>query len=438
MIDMTMKEINANRLSGDQPDEVSAPGFHIMAKPIGPLCNLNCEYCFYLEKKALFAENENYRMSDKVLKAFVQKYIRANDVPEISFAWQGGEPMLMGLDFFKKAVRLQKQYSHGKKITNSLQTNGVLLDNAWCEFLAKNNFLVGISLDGPEDIHNRYRVDGRGRGTFSAVIKAVELMQKHGVEYNVLACITRESARRPLDVYHFLKDRGVEFVQFIPVVERMPDNGTRALGLKLASPPDLGVESMADVTPWAVEPDSYGDFLISIFEEWVRNDVGKTFVMNFEWALMSWMGGDSTVCQFSRQCGKSLILEHDGNIYACDHFMYPDYLLGNVLSSDPKRLIDSPQQNAFGTRKETALPQCCRECDVLFACRGGCPKHRFVATLEKKPGLNYLCEGHKKFFRHINKYMIAMRQLLENNLPVSHIMEATRGPLVIRKDLIQI
>ncbi len=429
---MANKGINANRISGNLSAEASAPGFPIMAKPIGPICNLNCEYCFYLEKKAFFAENENYRMSDKVLKAFVQKYIRSNDIPEIAFAWQGGEPMLMGLDFFKKAVRLQKQYSHGKRISNSLQTNGILLDDAWCEFLAKNNFLVGISLDGPEDIHNRYRVDGRGRGTFRTVMKAVELMQKHGVQYNVLACITRESARRPLDVYHFFKDCGVEFVQFIPVVERIPDEETRALGLKIASPPDVRMENIVNVTPWAVEPESYGDFFISIFEEWVRNDVGKTFVMNFEWALMSWMGGDSTVCQFSRQCGKSVILEHDGNIYACDHFMYPRYLLGNILSSDPQRLIDSPQQKDFGKQKETALPQYCQECDVLFACRGGCPKHRFAATLDKEPGLNYLCEGHKKFFRHIDKYMIAMRKLLENNLPVSHIMEATRGSLVIK------
>ena len=429
---MPIKAINANRISVDLHNEASAPGFHIMAKPIGPVCNLNCEYCFYLEKKALFAGNENYRMSDKVLKAFVQKYIRYNDIPEIPFAWQGGEPMLMGLDFFKKAMRLQKQYSQGKMITNALQTNGILLDDAWCEFLVKNNFLVGISLDGPEDIHNLYRVDGRGRGTFIAVMKAVELMQKHGVEYNVLACITRENARRPLDVYHFFKDHGVEFVQFIPVVERIPDDDTRELGLKLATPPGAGVENTANITSWAVETDSYGDFLISIFEEWVRNDVGKTFVMNFEWALMSWMGGDSTVCQFSRQCGKSVILEHDGNIYACDHFMYPRYLLGNILSSDLKRLIDSPQQKDFGTRKETSLPQCCRECDVLFACRGGCPKHRFTATFAKEPGLNYLCAGHKKYFRHINKYMTVMRQLLENNLPVSHIMEATRGPLVIK------
>jgi len=330
---MSVDALNADRLTLDTPDEGSAQGIHVLAKPIGPICNLNCEYCFYLEKKALFAENENYRMSDRVLETFVQKYIHGNDIPEIPFTWQGGEPTLIGLNFYRKAVRLQKQYSQGKRITNALQTNGTLLNDEWCEFLAKNHFLVGISLDGPEEVHNRYRVDRKGRGTFSSVMKAIELMHKHGVEYNVLACVTRESANRPLDVYHFFKNHGVRFVQLIPVVERMPDDGARSLGLRLAAPTEIGTENIANVTPWTVEPESYGDFLISIFEEWVRNDVGKIFIMNFEWALMSWMGGHSTVCQFSRQCGRSVIMEHDGNIYSCDHFMYPRYLLGNILSS---------------------------------------------------------------------------------------------------------
>jgi uncharacterized protein len=431
-ITVSVNAHNADRITIDTPDESSVQGFHVLAKPIGPACNLNCEYCFYLEKKAFFAANENYRMSDRVLETFVQKYIRCNDIPEIPFAWQGGEPTLIGLDFFRKAVSLQKQYNHGKKITNALQTNGTLLDDEWCEFLAKNNFLVGLSLDGPGDIHNRYRVDGRGAGTFNSVMKAIELMHKHGVEYNVLACITRESANQPLDVYHFFKNHGVRFIQFIPVVERMPDDGAQSLGLRFAAPPEVGTKNIAGVTPWTIEPDSYGDFLIRIFEEWVRNDVGKIFIMNFEWALMSWMGGHSTVCQFSRQCGRSVIMEHDGNIYSCDHFVYPRYLLGNILSSDLNLLVDSPQQISFGKSKETSLPPCCQNCEALFACHGECPKHRFVSTIANEQGLNYLCGGYKKYFRHINKYMNAMRQLLENNLPVSRIMDATRGPLVIK------
>ncbi len=429
---MSIRPINADRIKEDVSGTDSMQSIHVLAKPIGPLCNLNCTYCFYLEKKALFAETENYRMSDRVLEAFVRKYICLSGMPEIPFAWQGGEPMLMGLDFFRKAVRLQNLYGHGKRITNALQTNGTLLTDEWCDFLAKNHFLVGLSLDGPEDIHNRYRVDGRGRGTFNAVLKGLKLMEKHGVEYNVLACVTRESAHRPLDVYHFFKEQGVKFIQFIPIVERMPDDGARARGLTLAEPPVMGAANPTDVTPWSVEPESYGDFLIGIFEEWVRTDVGEIFIMNFEWALLGWMGGEAAVCQFSRQCGRSVILEHDGGLYACDHFVYPQYLLGNILSSDPLRLVNSPEQIAFGKRKEAALPQYCRDCEVLFACRGECTKHRFATTLTNEPGLNYLCAGYKKFFRHINKYMKAMRQLLENNLPVSYIMDAVKGPLVIK------
>jgi uncharacterized protein len=414
-------------VTGITAEATTAQNIHILAKPIGPVCNLHCAYCFYLEKKVFFAKNENYRMSDRVLEAFVQKYIRANDVPEIPFAWQGGEPMLMGLDFFRKAVKLQKKYSQGHLITNALQTNGTLLTDKWCDFLAKNQFLVGLSLDGPDDIHNRYRVDGSGGGTFSAVMNGLKLMKKHGVEYNVLACITRESACRPREVYHFFKEQGVRFIQFIPIVERMPDSTARALGLTLATPPAAGAENTDDVTPWTVRPEDYGDFLIGVFEEWVRNDVGDIFVMNFEWALMAWMGGQATVCQFSRHCGRSVIMEHNGNIYSCDHFVYPPYLLGNILSSDPLRLVNSSKQTGFGKRKETALPQSCQDCDVLFACRGECLKHRFVPTLTGEPGLNYLCGGYKKFFRHINKYMKAMRELLEQNLPASYIMDAVRN-----------
>lgn len=409
-------------------------GFHILAKPIGPLCNLNCEYCFYKEKKALFAENEHYRMSERVLEAFVEKYIRfnADDMPEIPFAWQGGEPMLMGLDFFRKAVKLQKRYSCGKTVTNALQSNGVLLDDAWCDFLAENHFLVGLSLDGPEDIHDRYRVDERGRGSFGAVMRGLELLQRHGVEYNVMASVTRQSSLRPLDVYHFFKGHGVEFIQFIPIVERMADDDATALGLRLALPPERGGETLAEVTPWSVESERYGDFLIAIFDEWVRNDVGRIFIMNFEWALMSWMGGNATVCQFSRRCGRSVVIEHDGNMYACDHYVYPRYRLGNILSDNPSAMVDAPQQVSFGGQKETELPAHCRDCRFLFACRGECPKHRFLKTPADEPGLNYLCAGYKKYFRHIDNAMKLMKQLLEQNLPTSYVMDALRGPLAIK------
>jgi uncharacterized protein len=409
-------------------------GFHILAKPIGPLCNLNCTYCYYTEKRALFAKGENYRMSEQVLDAFIRKYIRSmpQATPEVSFAWQGGEPMLMGLEFFHEAVRLQKKYSNGKKITNALQTNGVLLDDTWCAFLAENDFLVGLSLDGPEDIHNRYRVDHQGKGSFKAVMKGLDLLKRRGVAYNVMASVTRESALRPWDVYHFFKEQEVEFIQFIPIVERVADADALRLGLDLAVPPEEGLGHPTEETPWSVEPESYGNFLNTIFDEWVRNDVGTVFVVNFEWALMAWLGGEATVCQFSRRCGRSLAIEHDGNLYSCDHYVYPRYLLGNIRSVDLAELVDSPQQSSFGARKETALPAYCQTCEHLFACRGECPKHRFLKTPDGQPGLNYLCEGYKKYFSHINGPMKIMKALLENNQPASYVMDALRGPLAIR------
>ena len=425
--------MKADKKKDAMPAASTSRGFHLLAKPIGPLCNLSCDYCFYTEKKALFPEKEAYRMSGRVLDAFVKKYIRSNaaNMPEIPFAWQGGEPMLMGLDFFRKAVGLQKQYGRGKKITNALQTNGVLLDDAWCDFLAENHFLVGLSLDGPEDIHDRHRMDQQGKGSFSSVMKEMKLLKKQGVEYNVMACVTKESAGRALDVYHFFREQGVEFIQFIPIVERIADEGARSLGLRLALPPDWEAEHQADVTPWTVESERYGDFLIGIFDEWVRNDVGRIFIMNFEWALMSWMGGDATVCQFSRRCGRSVVMEHNGDLYACDHYVYPRYRLGNILSDEIPRMGDSPEQTAFGNQKETALPTCCGTCEYLFACRGECPGHRFLRTPDGEPGLNYLCAGYKKYFSHIDGAMRIMKKLLETGLPASYVMDALRGPLAV-------
>jgi uncharacterized protein len=411
-------------------------GLHIMAKPNGPLCNLRCKYCFYTEKEALFPEGENYRMSDEVLDAYIRNNITLNSTaPEIPFVWQGGEPTLLGIDFFRKAVRLQKAFAGHKqigKIKNSLQTNGTLLTDEWCEFLKEHNFMVGISIDGPEDIHNRYRVD-RGQGpTFNKVMQGLKLLQKHGVHYNVMACVAKETAYKPLEVYHFLKAEGVEFIQFFPIIERLPDEKAKNCGLRLAMPSALDREELnTRVTPWTIEPDKYGDFLIAIFDEWVRNDVGKTFVMNFEWALNAWIGNALPVCSFSKQCGSSIILEHNGDMYACDHCVYPQYKLGNILSDDPRKAVEKSLQSGFGVNKETALPRWCRECEVLKACWGGCPKHRFATTCYDEPGLHYLCSGYKKFFLYIRKYLKIMTQLLENGLPASYVMEAVKGPLVI-------
>ncbi|NJD55644.1 MAG: anaerobic sulfatase maturase [Nitrospirae bacterium] len=430
---------NAKQHRGQRERETravsTAQGIHVVAKPVGPACNLNCEYCFYLEKQALFGPGEQYRMSDAVLSAFITNYITSQPTPVVEFVWQGGEPTLLGIDFFERAVELQKPFAAQKTITNSLQTNGTLLTDEWCAFLKKHNFMVGISIDGPKVVHDRYRIDRAGKGTFDQVMRGLRLLQKHKVEYNVLACVARETARQPLAVYRFLRGEGVEFIQFAPVVERVPNARSRQHGLRLAEPASLDrKETQTEVTPWSVVPEEYGDFLIAIYEEWVRHDVGKVFVMNFEWALNAWIGNPSPVCVHAEQCGRSLVLEHNGDVYACDHCVYPEYRLGNVLADALPVLAERSRQSGFGVTKETALPRWCRECKVLAACRGGCPKHRFAQTCYNEPGLHYLCEGYKKFFLHIRKYQRAMPQLLENGLPVSYVMDAVKGPLVIELD----
>lgn len=408
-------------------------GIHVVAKPIGPLCNLDCEYCFYLEKKALFGSGEQYRMTEAILTRFIANYIASQPTPVVEFVWQGGEPTLLGIDFFRRVIELQKPYAGQKTISNSLQTNGTLLTDEWCELLKKHNFMVGISLDGPKEIHDRYRHDRNGKGTFDQVMRGLRLLQKHKVEYNVLACVARETANQPLDVYRFFRDEGIEFIQFSPVVERLPDESSAQHGLRLAGPPALDmVEQQTQVTSWTVIPEEYGDFLISIYEEWVRHDVGKVFVMNFEWALNAWIGNPSPVCIHAKTCGRSVVMEHNGDVFACDHCVYPHYKLGNIMNVPIDAMVEESLQSGFGVTKETSLPSKCKGCDVLAACQGGCPKHRFAKTDYDEPGLHYLCPGYKKFFLHIPKYLRAMTQLLENNLPLSYVMEAVKGPLVIQ------
>ncbi len=406
-------------------------GFHFVAKPAGPACNLNCEYCFYLEKKALFGSGEKYRMSDEVLAAFIKKYITSQSTPVVEFVWQGGESTLLGLDFFKKVLELQKPFSARKAIRNSLQTNGTLLTDEWCRFLKKNDFIVGISLDGPEEIHDRYRRDRKGCGTFKRVMHGLRLLKKYDVEYNVLACVGRDTAARPLEVYRFFRDEGIKFIQFTPVVECLPDAESKRLGLNLAVPRVGCGRRQAEVTTFTVDPKGYADFLISIYEEWVRHDVGEMFVMNFEWALNAWLGNPSPVCVHAERCGRSLVIEHNGDVYACDHCVYPQYRLGNILTASLTNMADKSIESGFGVAKERDLPKKCRECVVLRACRGGCPKHRFVLTGDDGKCVHYLCEGYKKFFSHIAKYLKVMATLLENGLPAAMVMDAVKGPLVI-------
>src|SRR5512135_3339782 len=413
----------------------ASQGMHVLAKPIGPVCDIKCDYCFYLEKRGLFGSGEEYRMPDAVLAKYIEQYVASQPTPVVEFVWHGGEPTLLGVDFFRRVVELQKPFRAKKEIRNSLQTNALHLDDEWCEFFKANGFFIGVSLDGPKEIHDRYRKDRHGQGTFDRVMQGVRLLQKHGIEFNALACVGCDTAYRPLEVYRFFKDAGINYVQFTPIVEREPDAETKVIKLWLARPSRLDrEESNTRVTPWSVEPEKYGDFLIAIYEEWVRKDVGSVFVMNFEWALNAWLGEGSPVCIFSKQCGRAVAMEHDGSVFACDHYVYPEYRLGNVLTNDLAHMVESSIASGFGPHKEKTLPRCCRECDVLEACWGGCPKHRFATAPDGEPGLHYLCAGYKKFFRHIRKYLRAMTQLLGEGLPVAHVMQAVNGPLIVTRE----
>lgn len=408
-------------------------GIHVVAKPAGPACNLDCTYCFYLEKQTLYGTNRHSRMSDQTLSAYITSYIEAQPTPDVEFVWQGGEPTLLGVDFFRRVLELQQPFMSRKNITNVLQTNGTLLDEAWCRFLQQHCFLVGLSLDGPNTIHDRYRRDRRGKGTFSKAIRGLRLLQKHGVDFNIMASVARETAKKPLDVYRFFKKEGVEFLQFAPIIERFPGPNERHLGLKLAGPAAIGGdEPNLEVTPWTVLPEEYGDFLIAIYEEWIRKDVGSTFVMNFEWALNAWLGNPSPVCVHAGQCGRSVVVEHNGDVFACDHYVYPKFKLGNILTDTLSAMLDASQRSGFGVGKERDLTRECLECEVLAACRGGCPKQRFAYSRYNEPMHHYLCPGYKKFFLHIRKYLRAMTTLLENGYPASGVMEAIKGPLLLQ------
>ena len=413
-------------------------GFHVLTKPVGPICNLDCQYCFYLEKEKLYPGENSWRMSDAVLEEYIRQYIHSQPGPEIHFAWQGGEPTLLGVDFFRKAVLLQKQHADGRLIFNAIQTNGTLLDDEWGGFLAANQFLVGLSLDGPAELHDQYRVDKRQQPTFDRVMRGLAMLRKHGVDFNTLTVVNRANSQQPLEVYRFLKSIGSQFLQFIPLVERPAPAGMKAAGHVFAAPPlpeewdsassrsaktKTQAGSTAPLTPWSVEAEQYGTFLCAIFDEWVRHDVGKTFVQLFDVALGNWMGLGSSLCVFAEKCGAALAIEHNGDLYSCDHYVYPRHQLGNVMNQSLGAMVNSPQQIRFGNDKLDSLPKFCRECEVRFACNGECPKHRFIQTPDGEDGLNYLCPAYKKFFNHIDPHMQTMTRLLQNDEAPARIME---------------
>jgi len=395
------------------------PVYHIMTKPVGPICNLDCKYCFYLEKENLYPRKSSWAMEDEVLESYIRQYIESQSTPGVSFAWQGGEPTILGVDYFRKVVALQKRYAKGKRIENAFQTNGVLLDDAWGEFLAAHRFLVGLSIDGPREVHDCYRTDKGGQPTVDRVMRGLGYLKKHGVDFNTLTVVHRRNSQHPGKVYRFLKEVGSGFMQFIPVVERVaakpnPD------GLVLIAPHD---QEEARVSGYSVEPIQYGRFLCEIFDEWVRQDVGQYFVQIFDVALESWLGLDQSLCVFGSTCGAAMAMEHNGDLYSCDHYVYPKNKLGNIMDQPLESLVQSPQQRKFGQDKRDTLPRYCRECDVRFACNGECPKHRFTRTPNGEEGLNYLCAGYKLFFHHIDPYMRFMAEELRQQRAPANVMK---------------
>ena len=397
---------------------INGKAFHIMTKPTGSICNLDCEYCFYLEKEKLYPDKTEWAMNDEVLESYIKQYIASQKTGEVNFTWQGGEPALLGVDYFRTVIEIEKKYSGGKKISNSFQTNGVLLNDEWCEFFAENNFLIGLSIDGPEEIHNKYRIYKGGQPSFKDVMRAIELLKKHNVEFNTLTCVQKDNSYKAKEVYSFLKEVGSGFMQFIPIVERQakPDGRT---SLSLVSPE---YEGDAQVTDWSVEPLQYGKFLTEIFDEWVLKDVGKVFVQIFDVALEVWYGMKASLCVFNEICGNAMALEHNGDLYSCDHYVYPENKLGNIVTDGLEKIATSSQQIKFGMDKKIKLPAYCEQCEYKFICNGECPKHRFIKTPDGEDGLNYLCEGYKYFFSHIDPYMRFMVNELNNKRPPANVM----------------
>jgi uncharacterized protein len=388
------------------------PRIHVLAKPSGATCNLACSYCFFLDKELLYP-NSKFRMSEDVLEDYIRQLIETHRSNQVTVAWQGGEPTLMGVDFYRQAIAYQEKYRNpGMVFENTMQTNGTLLDDEWCAFFKENDYLIGISIDGPRELHDTHRVDKGGAPTFDRVMRGLHLLQKHGVEYNILVTVNHATADHPKEVYRFLRDEaGTEWIQFIPVIERMNPGGLNL------------IQEGEQVSQRSVGPEQFGRFLIGVFDEWVYNDVGKVYVQTFEAALRNWLDmPTSGMCVFEKTCGYGLALEHNGDLYACDHFVEPDYMLGNIQEEHMLGLVGSDEQYKFGQDKYDTLPKYCLECPVLFACNGECPKNRFIRTPDGEPGLNYLCAGYKAFFQRVDEPMRIMATLMRTDRPASDVM----------------
>ena len=402
-------------------DNIATPfakPLYVMLKPAGAHCNLACKYCYYLEKNNLYQNSHRHLMSDETLEQFTREYIEAQTMPQVLFTWHGGEPLMRSIDFYKKALALQKKYAHGKQIDNVIQTNGTLLTDEWCEFFAKNHWLVGISIDGPQEYHDHYRVTPAGKPSWEKVMQGIQLLKKHRVEWNAMAVVNAYNAEHPLEFYHFFRDNGCQYLQFTPIVERLTEHKD---GRTLASLADKKEFPLADAS---VTPELWGNFLCTIFDDWVRHDVGKTFVEIFDCTLANWMGVLPGICAYSKECGHAGVMEHNGDVYSCDHFVFPEYKLGNIKDQSLIDMLYGEKQQKFSRLKHTSLPRQCKECDMEFACHGECPKNRFEKDKFGEPGLNYLCKGYYLYYSHVAPYMDFMKKELLAERPPSNIMRA--------------
>lgn len=391
---------------------------YVMAKPAGSLCNLNCQYCYYLEKEKLYKGRKTFQMGEYILEKYIESYINSQPIPDVCFTWHGGESLLRDQAFYQKALKLQRIYGRGRNIRNSIQTNGTLITDSWCRFFRENNFLVGISIDGPEHCHNKYRKNKRGEGTFYNVMQAIEKLHRYQVEFNTLSVINDYTAQFPLEIYNFFKTIGSRYMQFSPVVERFTTD--RPDGLALSSSDD---KDGVTLTPWSVAPEQFGQFYITLFDEWVRKDVGAFFVQLFDATLAATVGYPPGVCLFAETCGHAAAMEFNGDVYSCDHYVFPEHRLGNIKDKTIYEMMSSPQQLDFAKRKKEHLPESCKACKFLTLCRGECPKNRFIWEDGEKYPVNYLCSGYKAYFRHVEPYMNEMARQLANEQPPANIMK---------------
>ena len=394
-----------------------AKPLYVMLKPTGAHCNLACKYCYYLEKNKLYPTAQRHLMSDEMLEQFTREYIEAQTMNQVLFTWHGGEPLLRSIDFYRKALSLQQKYAGGRRIDNVIQTNGTLLTDEWCEFFAQNHWLVGISIDGPQPDHDHYRLTAAGKPSWKKVMQGIKLLKKHGVEWNAMAVVNAYNANHPLEFYRFFKENGCQFLQFTPIVERQTRHED---GRTLASLADKDEISLSEAS---VTPEQWGYFLCAIFDEWVRKDVGKIFVEIFDCTLANWMGISPGICAYSKECGHAGVMEHNGDVYSCDHFVFPEYKLGNIRDHSLIDMLYGEQQQEFSRLKHSSLPRQCKECDMEFACHGECPKNRFMKDKYGDSGLNYLCPGYYHYYQHVAPYMDYMKQELMSQRPPSNIMK---------------